>query len=111
MNFPPPTERQARVIWLGLSAAALVLFIAAIVVLIWGAGRVIEALSPVIWPLAVAGVVAYLLDPIVDLFEGKGISRTWAIISVFIIALSIVVVVFVSIIPPIVGQTRSLVAK
>lgn len=111
MNFPPPTERQARIIWLGLTGASVVLFIAVIILLVWGAGRVVEALSPVIWPLAVAGVVAYLLDPIVDLFEQKGLSRTWAIITVFIVALSIVVLVLVSIIPPIVGQTRSLVAK
>lgn len=111
MNFPPPTERQARIIWLGLTGAAVVLFIAVIIVLVWGLGRVIEALSPVIWPLAVAGVAAYLLDPIVDYFETKGLSRTWAIISVFVIALAIVVIVLVSIIPPIVGQTRSLVAR
>jgi predicted PurR-regulated permease PerM len=111
MTFPPPTERQARIIWLGLTGAAAVLFIAVIVTLIWALGRVIEALSPVIWPLAVAGVVAYLLDPVVDYFERKGLSRTWSIISVFAIALLIVAVVLVSIIPPIVGQTRSLVKR
>jgi predicted PurR-regulated permease PerM len=111
MNFPPPTERQARVIWLGLTGAAAVVFIAVIVVLLWGLGRVIEALSPVIWPLAVAGVVAYLLDPVVDLFERKGLSRTWAIVSVFVVALLIVAVVLVNIIPPIVSQTRSLVKR
>src|SRR5215471_17404898 len=99
MNFPLPTERQARIIWLGLTGAAVVLFIAVIVVLAWGLGRVIEALSPVIWPLAVAGVVAYLLDPVVDYFERKGLSRTWAIICVFAIALLIVAVVLGIIIP------------
>lgn len=111
MNFPPPTERQARIIWLGLTGVAVTAFIAVIVVLVWGLGRVIEALAPVIWPLAVAGVVAYLLDPIVDLFERRGFSRTWAIISVFVIALLLVGLVLVNIIPPIVGQTRSLVAR
>jgi predicted PurR-regulated permease PerM len=111
MNFPPPTERQARIIWLGLTGAAVIMFIAVIVALVWGLGRVIEALSPVIWPLAVAGVVAYLLDPIVDFFERKGLSRAWAIISVFFIAVLIVVIVLVNIIPPIVGQTRSLVTR
>lgn len=111
MNFPPPTERQARIIWLGMTGVAITTFIAVVVVLVWALGRVIEALSPVLWPLAVAGVVAYLLDPVVDLFERKGLSRTWAIVSVFVVALLIVAGVLVSIIPPIVGQTRSLVAR
>lgn len=111
MSLPPPTKTQARIIWLGLTGVAVVSFIAVIVVLVWGLGRVIEALSPVIWPLAAAGVVAYLLDPVVDFFERKNFSRTWAIVTVFLIALLIVAVVLLNIIPPIVGQTRSLVAR
>ena len=43
-----------------------------------------------LWPLAIAGVIAYLLDPVVDWFERKGVSRAKAIVSVFVIALLIV---------------------
>lgn len=111
MTFPPPTERQARLIWLGMTGLAITLLIAVVVLLLWGLGRVIDALSPVIWPLAVAGVIAYLLDPVVDFFEGKGFSRAWAIISVFAIALLIVAGVLANIIPPIVAQTREFVSR
>lgn len=87
------------------------MFIAVVVVLVWALGRVIEALSPVLWPLAVAGVGAYLLDPVVDLFERKGLSRTWAIVNVFVIALLIVAGVLAYIIPPVIGETRQLVLR
>jgi predicted PurR-regulated permease PerM len=111
VNFPPPTERQARIIWLGLTALALAAFASVIVMFIWGLGRVLDVFSPVLWPLAAAGVLAYLLDPVVDFFERKGLSRTRAIISVFAIALVIVTGVFATIIPPIVSQTRHFVAR
>jgi predicted PurR-regulated permease PerM len=106
MTFPPPTERQARVIWLGFTGVAIAALVAVVVLLLWGLGRVIDVLSPVIWPLAVAGVIAYLLDPVVDYIERKGLSRVWAIICVFAIALLIVAGVFAIIIPPIVEQSR-----
>lgn len=94
-----------------MTGLAITLLIAVVVLLLWGLGRVIDALSPVIWPLAVAGVIAYLLDPVVDFFEGKGFSRAWAIVSVFAIALLIVAGVLANIIPPIVAQTREFVSR
>lgn len=107
----PPTERQARILWLGLTGLAIAALVAVLVLFIWGAGQVLEVLSPVLWPLAVAGVIAYLLDPVVDFFERKGFSRNWAIISVFIIALLIVAGVLANVIPPVVIQTRQFVSR
>jgi predicted PurR-regulated permease PerM len=66
----------------------------------------LEILSPVLWPLAVAGVIAYLLDPVVDYFERKGLPRSRAIVSVFVIAILIVAGVLANVVPPIVIQTR-----
>jgi len=54
----------------------------------------------------VAGVVAYLLDPVIDYFERKGFPRPRAIVCVFAIAILIVGAVATSVIPPIVSQTR-----
>ena len=67
MNFPPPTGQQARLIWAALTGLAAAVIVALIVGLVWGLGRVLNELSPVLWPIAVAGVLAYLLDPVVDL--------------------------------------------
>jgi predicted PurR-regulated permease PerM len=106
MSFPPPNRRQAHLFWTALSGLAIAILAGLIVLLVWGLGRVLDILSPVLWPLAVAGVVAYLLDPVVDFFERKGFSRPRAIVSVFIIAFLLVVCVIANIVPPIVSQTR-----
>src|SRR5437868_8497245 len=106
MTIPPPSHRQAHLFWTALSGLALAILAGLIVLLVWGLGRVLDILSPMLWPLAVAGVVAYLLDPVVDFFERKGLSRPRAIVSVFIIALLLVACVIANIVPPIVAQTR-----
>jgi predicted PurR-regulated permease PerM len=111
MTLPPPSERQARIIWHALTGLALAALCGLVALFVWGMGRVINILAPVLWPLAVAGVLAYLLDPVVDLFERKGVPRTRAIVCVFSLALVILALFFSSIVPQIVLQTRQLVAQ
>jgi len=82
--------------------------VALVAALIWGLGRAVHLLAPVLWPLAVAGIVAYLLDPIVDVIERRGLSRPKAIVCVFGIAVLVVGGFFASIVPPIVIETRQL---
>jgi len=106
MSFPPPSRRQAHLFWTALSGLAIAIFVGLIVLLVWGLGRVLDILSPVLWPLAVAGVIAYLLDPVVDLLERQGVSRSRAIVGVFAIAIIIVAGVFASIVPRMVSETR-----
>ena len=108
MNFPPPTEKQARVIWLALTGLAVAIILALVVGAVWGLGRVLHVLSSVIWPIAVAGVLAYLLDPVVDFFERRHVPRTRAIGLVFLIALFLVLGVFGSVVPRLVVETRQL---
>jgi len=103
-----PTERQARIIWLAATGLAVGVLIFLLAVVVWGLGRALDLLSPVLWPLAVAGVLAYLLDPVVDWFERKGLSRPRAIIAVFAIAVVIVGSLFGSVVPQIVTETREL---
>ncbi len=109
MNFPPPSERQARLIWSALTGLAVATLVALIVALVWGVGRVLAIMSPVLWPLAIAGVIAYLLDPVVDYLERRRIPRTRAIVFVFALALALVGGVIANVVPQIVAQTRQLV--
>jgi predicted PurR-regulated permease PerM len=111
MNLPPPTPKQARVIWLALTGLAVATLAALGVGLIWGLGQVLQILSPVLWPLAIAGVVAYLLDPVVDWFERKGLSRARAILCVFGIAFLVLAGVLGSVVPQIIRETRQLVNR
>jgi len=109
MNIPPPSEKQARVIWHAVTGFAIATIVALIVALVWGLGQVLNVLSPVVWPIAVAGVLAYLLDPVVDFFERRRVPRTRAIVLVFTIALFLVLAVFSSVVPRLVVETQQLV--
>jgi len=95
-------------IWLALTGMSIAVVVALIAGLIWGLGVVVRMLSPVLWPLAVAGVLAYLLDPVVDFFESRRMPRPRAIVSVFLLALMIIALIFASIVPQLVTETREL---
>ena len=49
--------------------------------------------------LAVAAVVAYLLDPVVDFFERRKIPRTRAILLVFFLAVMLVLTLLATVVP------------
>ncbi len=97
--------------WLALTGLSIATLVALVVALIWGLGYVVRVLSPVLWPLAFAGVLAYLLDPLVDYIQRKGASRVRAIICVFTLALFIVIALFGSVVPQIIVETRQLVSQ
>src|SRR5439155_25967763 len=111
MNFPPPTPEQARVIWLAVTALAGAVLVGILAGVIWGFGQVLHLLSPVLWPLAVAGVLAYLLDPVVDFIQRRGASRTRAILCVFALAAVITLALAGSVVPQVVRETKQLVGK
>lgn len=111
MSFPPPTPKQAQTIWLALTGIAIATLVLLVVALVWGLGKMLQILAPVIWPLAVAGVLAYLLDPVVDALERKGIPRTRAIITVFACAIMLMLGLLGSVVPQIVTETHDLVSR
>ncbi len=108
MTIPPPTPGQAKVIWIALTGLAIAILGGLIVGFFWVFARVVSILSPVLWPLAIAGVVAYLLDPVVDLIERRNVPRTRAIVLVFTAGLVLVLGLFGSVVPRIVVETREL---
>jgi len=111
MSFPAPTTKQARIIWLAVTGLAFAVIIGLIAGLVWGLGWVLRVLAPVIWPLAVAGVLACLLDPVVSLLTRKQVPRTRAIVVVFVMALLIVLGLASSVVPQLVVQSRELATK
>jgi predicted PurR-regulated permease PerM len=111
MSLPPPTEKQARLIWLALTGLAMATLVGLVAALVWGLGRVLNVLAPVLWPIAVASVIAYLLDPVVDFFERKRVPRTRAIVLVFLIAMFLLAGVLGSVLPRLVVETRQLVSN
>jgi predicted PurR-regulated permease PerM len=96
------------VIWLAVTGVAVALIVALAAALVWALGRIIQTLSPVIWPLAVAGVVACLLDPLVDWLQARGRSRRTSIAAVFAIAFLLLMGFLASVVPQLVEETRQL---
>ena len=72
----------------------------------WGLLKLLNFLSPVLWPIAAAAILAYLLDPLVDLLQKK-ISRTLAILAVFATAVGIVLTIGLSVTPRIIHEVSS----
>lgn len=111
MSLPPPSSKQAHVIWLALTSLAVAVLVVLAVALIWGLGQVLNILAPVLWPLAVAGVIAYLLDPVVDFFQRKGVPRTRAILFVFAMSVIFLLGLVGSVVPQVITETRDLAVR
>ena len=111
MPLTSPTEKQSRLIWFALTGLALASIVGLVVGTVWGLGKILNLLSPVLWPLAIAGVIACLLAPVVDFLERKKIPRARAIILVFVVAFAVVLGVLASVIPQVVVETEELAAK
>jgi len=99
-----PTRFQSKTIWRALTGIAILVIGILIVGLIWLAGKTLGYLQPVLVPLAVAGIVAYLLDPIVTWLQHRGLSRIKAVITVFASFIIILTALGFLIVPPIAKQ-------
>jgi hypothetical protein len=111
MNFTPPTEQQARILWTSLTWLAVAILAGLIGLLLWGLALVVNRLSSVLLPLAIAGIIAYVLDPVVDFLERRGVSRGRAILSVFSLLSLIVLLSLVTIVPRLIYETGELVER
>lgn len=109
MNIPPPSPKQVRILWASATALSVGILMILGGLVFWGLGWVLNRLSSVLMPLAVAGILACLLDPIVDFFERRHLSRMRAIWVVFALALMLVLMVFSTIVPALVVETGQLV--
>ncbi|MCW8807981.1 MAG: AI-2E family transporter [Rhodanobacter sp.] len=76
-----------------------------------GIGYLIWLLAPVLMPFAVAGMLAYLGDPLADRLERLGMNRTWAASVVFMLLLLAMVGVLLLLIPLISRQVENLIAN
>lgn len=78
-----PSEFQRRTLWRAVTGLAILVLGALLVGLIWLTSNILGYLQPVLVPLAVAGIVAYLLDPVVKRLQKRGLSRIKGIVTVF----------------------------
>lgn len=108
MKFPAPSEDQAKIVWTAASALGVAVILVLVALIFVGIGWIAKELSSVLLPLAVAGVIAYLLDPVVDYFEGRGITRGWSIILVFFLAVLLQAGMLATVVPRLITDTQVL---
>jgi len=80
-----PTFFQRKVCWSALTAVAALTFISVILVAGWSIVSACGYLKPVLTPIAIAAVLAYLLTPVVGLLCRWRVPRTLAVIVVFVL--------------------------
>lgn len=82
MNYPTPFQK--RTLWNAATGVSILILGVLLVGLVWLTGMVFGYLQPVLVPLLVAGIVAYVLEPVVRLLEKRGLSRMWSVVTVFV---------------------------
>jgi predicted PurR-regulated permease PerM len=109
MNPPEyPTPFQKKSIWAAFTTLAVVAIGAVAVGLIWIFSSVVAYLQPILTPFAIAGVLAYLLEPVVAKIVSWGTSRRRAVLAVFAVVLIATTGILIWIIPAIWTQAGNL---
>jgi predicted PurR-regulated permease PerM len=81
-----PTPWQRKTMWAALTALFVVMLITIACSVVWIAANVIGFIQPILIPVAIAVILAYLLDPLVTKMAAYGLARTKAVLALFMIA-------------------------
>src|SRR5947199_2157158 len=103
-----PAEWQRKAIWAAVSALAVSFLIFVLVAAIWIIANVISFLQPILIPVAIAAILAYLLDPVITRMAAGGLGRSKAIILLFAIAALALAVIGTWLVPAIGMQSNNL---
>jgi predicted PurR-regulated permease PerM len=106
-----PTAFQRNALWTAITALSLTTVGALTVGFIYLGTKVIGHLQPILVPFAVAGVLAYLLEPGVSWMERRGLGRKASVFLVFLLALLSLTGLTWWIAPKLIEQTTSFAKK
>ena len=81
-----PTPWQRKTMWAALTALFVVFLIVIVGSVVWLAANLISFLQPILIPVAIAAILAYLLDPLVTKLCRGGLGRTKAVVLLFAVA-------------------------
>ena len=101
-----PSQFQKKTLWSAITAFAIVVIGAIAVGFIFLGATVLSYLQPVLVPLAVAGIIAYLLEPIIRWLEKRGWSHGKSMITVYIAFMIFIVVLVIAVVVPTFGQAE-----
>jgi predicted PurR-regulated permease PerM len=99
------TPFQKRLIGITATFAISVAFVSLIVLVVYVFGQLLSFFSDLLWPLAVAGILALILQPTVDFLEQRfKIGRLRSIFLLYLIAVVAVFIVMAFLLPTVVFE-------
>lgn len=105
-----PTSFQIRTLWNAATGVSILILGLLMVGLIWLLGKIFGYLQPVLIPVIVAGIVAYVIDPLVRRFERWNFSRLKSVVIVYAMMLLGALLLTLAILPG-ANQARLMVAQ
>src|SRR5689334_8943572 len=106
MKYPTPWRRKTM--WASLTAIFVVLLVGIVIAVVWIGANVVAFLQPILIPVAIAVILAYLLDPLVTYLSRRGFGRTKAVLTLFLLAFLSIAALGAWIVPLISVQSSSL---
>ena len=99
-----PTPFHLNALWTAVATLSVTLTMAIVVGFIYLGTQIIAFLQPILIPFALAGVLAYLLEPVVARLVKWGLSRQRAVLLVFSLVSAVFVGVMLLIVPTFISQ-------
>ena len=110
-DTPLLTPVQRKLVGFALGFAAICATGWLLYILLAGVARFIGFFSGVIWPLAVAGIVALVMRPVVTLFEQRlKVNRPVAVVLLYLVILLLVAALLFTFVPAVVTQLLEFIA-
>lgn len=106
-----PTAFQRNICWLALSSFCLAFMVLLVSCVLYGIGYVFIALEPVLLPVIISGILAYLLNPSVKWVQRRVKKRLWAVLIVLMGTSVALGGLGMAIVPPLVRQSGELIAQ
>ncbi len=103
-----PTPWQRKTMWASLTAIFVVVLFLIVGSVVWIGANAVAFLQPILIPVAIAAILAYLLDPLVTHLANRGFGRTKAVLTIFAIAFFAIGGLVAWIVPLISVQSASL---
>jgi len=100
-----PTPFQQRTLWKAVTGVSIAIIACLSVAGLVVTGKLLGLLQPVLIPVAIAGILAYLLEPLVHWLRsrtlfGQSLTRIQAILSVYFVAMLALLILCLSVIVP-----------
>ena len=103
-----PTPWQRKTMWASLTAIFVVVLFLIVGTVVYLGANLVAFLQPILIPVAISAILAYLLDPVVTYLAKRGFGRTKAVLTIFLLAFCALVGLFSWIVPLISVQSAAL---